>query len=250
MHSKTKAWLTAIIVTLLAACDASQDVFDRSPAQRNAESIAALKAELTSAEHGWRVLYFPRTDSLLFSNPSELIPQFGYRGRYGYGGDSFTMRFNADNTVEMKADFTQQTASTPQKSEYRVGRNSFTQLSFVTRNYVHQLVNDAFRAASDWLFVGKNEDGGLVFRTASYLEPAREYIVFTKLTSEEQWKQTADRAFQNRDFFERMVNPQLSIHRGSRIFFRSDVYVKRNVETNQSLLRQRKRTFAASSTRR
>ena len=63
MHSKTKAWLTAIIVTLLTACDASQDVFDRSPAQRNAESIAALKAELTSAEHGWRVLYFPRTDS-------------------------------------------------------------------------------------------------------------------------------------------------------------------------------------------
>jgi len=238
MHSKTKAWLTAIIVTLLAACDASQDAFDRSPAQRNAESIAALKAELTSAEHGWRVLYFPRTDSLLFSNPSELIPQFGYRGRYGYGGDSFTMRFNADNTVEMKADFTQQTASTPQKSEYRVGRNSFTQLSFVTRNYVHQLVNDAFRAASDWLFMGKNEDGDLVFRTASYLEPAREYIVFTKLASEEQWKQTADRAFQNRDFFERMVNPQLSIHRGSRIFFRSDVYVKRNVETNQSLLRE------------
>ena len=126
MHSKTKVWLTAILATLLVACDANHDAFDRSPAQRNAESIAALKAELISAEHGWRVLYFPRTDSLLFSNPSELIPQFGFRGRYGYGGDSFTMKFNPDNTMEMEADFTQQAATTPQQSEYRVGRNSLT----------------------------------------------------------------------------------------------------------------------------
>lgn len=57
MHSKTKVWLTAILATLLVACDANHDAFDRSPAQRNAESIAALKAELTKAEHGWRVLY-------------------------------------------------------------------------------------------------------------------------------------------------------------------------------------------------
>ena len=100
MHSNYKLWLIAIIATLFVACDADIDAFDRSPAQRNAESIAALKAELTAAEHGWRVLYFPRTDSLLFSNPSELIPQFGFRGRYGYGGHCFSMKFHADNTLE------------------------------------------------------------------------------------------------------------------------------------------------------
>ena len=100
MHSNYKLWLIAIIATLFVACDADIDAFDRSPAQRNAESIAALKAELTAAEYGWRVLYFPRTDSLLFSNPSELIPQFGFRGRYGYGGHCFSMKFHADNTLD------------------------------------------------------------------------------------------------------------------------------------------------------
>ena len=238
MHSNYKLWLIAIIATLFVACDADIDAFDRSPAQRNAESIAALKAELTAAEHGWRVLYFPRTDSLLFSNPSELIPQFGFRGRYGYGGHCFSMKFHADNTLEMKADYNASTASTPLTSEYNVGRNSFTQLSFITQNYVHELVNDAFRASSDWLYMGKNADGDLVFRTVSYLEPAREYIVFTKMTNEEQWQRTTNKALENREYFESMVNPQLSIHRGSRTYFRSDIYVKRDVETNKSLLRE------------
>ena len=100
------------------------------------------------------------------------------------------------------------------------------------------MVNDAFRASSDWLYMGKNADGDLVFRTASYLEPAREYIVFTKMTNEEQWQRTTNKALENREYFESMVNPQLSIHRGSRTYFRSDIYVKRDVETNKSLLRE------------
>ena len=68
---------------LLAACSSKDDVFDKSPSQRSSESITALKAELVNAPYGWRVLYFPKTDSLLFSNPSELISQHGFRGHYG-----------------------------------------------------------------------------------------------------------------------------------------------------------------------
>ncbi len=37
------------------------------------------------------------------------------------------------------------------------------------------------------------------------------------------------KAYENRKFFEEMKNPQLLIHRGSREFFRSDVYLKRNL---------------------
>lgn len=81
---------------LLAACSSKDDVFDKSPSQRSSESITALKAELVNAPYGWRVLYFPKTDSLLFSNPSELISQYGFRGQYGYGGDCFTMKFAAN----------------------------------------------------------------------------------------------------------------------------------------------------------
>ena len=122
------------LVCLLTACTANDDVFDKSPSQRNKESIADLKKELVQAPYGWRVLYFPKTDSLLFSNPSELISQQAFRGRYGYGGDCYTMQFRDDNTVVMRADYTEQTASQPMTSEYVVGRNSFTQLTFSTYN--------------------------------------------------------------------------------------------------------------------
>ncbi len=223
---------------LLAACSSNDDVFDKSPSQRSSESIASLKDELVNAPHGWRVIYFPKTDSLLFSNPSELIPHSGFRGRYGYGGDCFTMKFNADNTVEMRADYTAQSVATAQRSEYLVSRNSYTQLSFITYNYLHQLVNDRFAGSSDFLYVGKNEDGELVFRTASYLQPAREYIVFTKLKSTEDTLLTVQKAYENRTFFEQMINPQLLIHRGGRTYFRSDLYIKRKVETNEALLRE------------
>ena len=222
----------------LAACSSNDDAFDKSPSQRSSESIAALKEELVNAPHGWRVIYFPKTDSLLFSNPSELIPHNGFRGRYGYGGDCFTMKFNADNTVEMRADFNTGTVAAAKKSEYLVGRNSYTQLSFITYTYLHQLVNDRFAGSSDFLYMGKNEDSELVFRTASYLQPAREYIVFTKLKSKDDTLVIARKAYENRAFFERMVNPQLLIHRGGRTYFRSDLYIKRNVETNQALLKE------------
>ena len=229
-----------IIITLLllASCSYKEEIFDKSPSQRNSDSIAGLKEELVNAVYGWRVIYFPKTDSLLFSNPSELISQYGFRGRYGYGGDIFTMKFAADNTVEMRADFTERTSFEAVKSEYIIGRNSFTQLSFSTYNYIHRLVNDRFAGASDFLYIGKNEEGELIFRTASYLQPAREYIVFTKLKSAEETTNFVQKAYENRTFFEQMVNPQLLIHKGGRTYFRSDIYIKRNVETNHALLKE------------
>ena len=170
-----------LVVLLAIGCSSDDNVFDKSPSQRNKESITALQDELVNAPYGWRVLYFPKTDSLLFSNPSELISQHGFRGRYGYGGDCFVMKFSKDNKVSMRADFTEQTVNEVAKSEYLINRNSFTQLTFSTYNYIHQLVNDRFAGSFDFLYMGKNEDGDLVFRTATYLQPAREYIVFTKL---------------------------------------------------------------------
>ena len=70
-----------LVALLFTACSSNDDVFDKSPSQRSSESISSLKDELVNAPYGWRVLYFPKTDSLLFSNPSELISQYGFRGR-------------------------------------------------------------------------------------------------------------------------------------------------------------------------
>ena len=116
-----------LVVLLAIGCSSDDNVFDKSPSQRNKESIPALQDELVNAPYGWRVLYFPKTDSLLFSNPSELISQHGFRGRYGYGGDCFVMKFSKDNKVSMRADFTEQTVNEVAKSEYLINRNSFTQ---------------------------------------------------------------------------------------------------------------------------
>ena len=177
------------LLILIAVCFSCKDenIFDSSPSERSAKHISELRKELTDAPHGWCVTYFPRTDSLLFTNVNEQITQFEYRNKYGYGGHCFFMKFADDGTVETIADYDEQSGKNSRKSEFEVSQNTFTQLSFTTYNYLHSLVNDQFAASSDFLYTGKDADGNLVFRTASYIEPAREYMVFTKLKSENSW---------------------------------------------------------------
>lgn len=222
----------------LTACGDEQTAFDQTPTQRSQNAVEDLRRELIAAPHGWRVIYFPKTDSLLYSNPDEAINQTALRGSYGYGGHCFTMRFAENNTVETRADFDEETAVRPIVSEYTVNRNSFAQLSFATYTYVHRLANDRFEGASDWLYMGKDPDGNLMFRSANHLLPAREYIRLTRLGTPEETEAVVQQAVDNRLAFERMVNPQLRIYRGGRTYFQSDYFMKRNVETNQSLLRE------------
>ena len=77
-----------------------------------------------------------------------------------------------------------------------------------------------------------------MFRSANHLLPAREYIRLTRLGAPEEAEAVVQQAVDNRLAFERMVNPQLRIYRGGRTYFQSDYFMKRNVETNQSLLRE------------
>ena len=125
-------FLLLLCLGTLAACNSDDSVFKTSPTARAQEAVDALKQRLVSAPYGWRVLYFSRTDSLLYTQPDQDIPQSLLRGSYGYGGHCFTMRFTADNKVEMRADYSDNTAKTPEVSEFSINRNSFTQLSFVT----------------------------------------------------------------------------------------------------------------------
>lgn len=228
--------LIPIVVFLAPSCAKEDKIFEDTPSARNQKHIAALQEELVSAPHGWRLLYFPRTDSLLFSNPTQLIPFFN--DQLGYGGACFTLKFAPDNTVEMLADLDAESATQVSKSEYLVGRNSFTQLSFETYTYLHRLVNARYMGASDFLFIGRNEDGDLLFRTAQHLAPAREYAVLRKLETEEAFTEVVRQSQENRLFFEEMTNPQLRIYQGARTFFQSDIYVKRDVEPNRRYLKE------------
>lgn len=224
--------------SVVSSCSKDAPVFASSPTERAQTAVNELRQQLIAAPYGWRVLYFPNTDSLLYSNPEQEISQSLLRGSYGYGGHCFTMSFREDNTVEMRADFSAATAQTPLVSEYSINRNSFAQLSFTTYSYVHQLVNERFAGSSDWLFMGNDPDGALLFRTAQHLLPAREYIRMVPLTSADAAREVMAQSVENRELFEAMINPQLRIHRGGRTFFQSDYYVKRRVSTNESLLRE------------
>lgn len=228
-----------ILLTLCFSCK-DENIFDLSPSERSAKHISELRKELIEAPYGWCVTYFPRTDSLLFTNVNEQIAQFKYRNKYGYGGHCFLMKFADDGTVETIADYDEQSGKNSRKSEFEVSQNTFTQLSFTTYNYLHSLVNNQFAAATDFLYTGKDADGNLVFRTASYIEPAREYIVFTKLKSENSWAEDIHKAYDNNRFFQEMKNPQLVIRKADRIYFRSDMQTRIIIDNRDENSKKRK----------
>lgn len=217
------------ILVLIMVCFSCKDgeVFGLSPSERNARHIGDLRKELVNAPHGWSVTYFPRTDSLLFTNVNErmILPKgiFEDRSKYGYGGHCFLMKFSDNGKVEAVADYNERSLTEMRQSEFEVSQNTFTQLSFTTYNYLHSLVNDRFTGSSDFLYTGKDAYGNLLFKTSSYMEPAREYIVFTKLENEASWREGIKKSYDNKLFFEKMKNPQLSIRKADRFYFRSDV---------------------------
>lgn len=224
-----------ILIMAFFSCK-DEKTFDLSPSERNAKHISELRKELINAPYGWSVTYFPRTDSLLFTNVNELItlPKgiFEEKYKYGYGGHCFLMRFSDNGIVEAVADYTEQSLQEVRQSEFEVSQNTFTQLSFTTYNYLHSLVNDRFTGSSDFLYTGKDIDGNLIFKTSSYIEPAREYIVFTKLKSDESWQEDIRKSYDNKLFFEKMKNPQLSIRKADRVYFRSDMRMNATYSTD------------------
>ena len=224
-----------ILIMAFFSCK-DEKTFDLSPSERNAKHISELRKELVNAPYGWSVTYFPRTDSLLFTNVNELItlPKgiLEEKYKYGYGGHCFLIRFSDNGIVEAVADYTEQSLQEVRQSEFEVSQNTFTQLSFTTYNYLHSLVNDRFTGSSDFLYTGKDIDGNLIFKTSSYIEPAREYIVFTKLKSDESWQEDIRKSYDNKLFFEKMKNPQLSIRKADRVYFRSDMRMNATYSTD------------------
>ncbi len=240
MKNKIHYIAIVLISFIIGACkeDFTEGV---SPAERNATNIKELREKLTGAKYGWRMIYFSKTDSLLFSNKNEILQNIiGYRNLYGYGGHYFLLKFDKNGTVEMRADYTDKSITKTQESEFEIKQNTFTELSFTTYNYIHKLVNDRFEGASDFLYVGEDFKGDLVFKTSSYIEPAREYVLLQELKSEENWDEDIKKSYENRRFFENMKNPQITIKKGDRIYFKSDYVIKTNspVESYQKFLKE------------
>src|SRR3712207_1184818 len=110
-------FLSALLLFTSCTSD-TENNFDSSPADRNRAAITNLREQLVEAPYGWKVIYFPKTDSLLFSNPNEVIGKYQYNGRYGYGGYYYIMTFDDKGKVTMTADYDDKTLSTPRTSEF------------------------------------------------------------------------------------------------------------------------------------
>lgn len=218
-------YLLALAVICVVSCK-QENLYDVSPSERIENSIEELRKELTGANNGWYVTYFPKIDSLLFTNPDENIGEFTHRGKYGYGGHTYTMRFDDKGIVQVLSDDDENSIKEKVNSEYEIKLNTLTQLSFTSYTYLHRLVNPNFEGSSDFLFMGKDREGKLYFKSPRHIDPSKEYIVFEKIKDEDDAEKMMEVSRQNRLFFQQMKNPQVIIRRGARVFYRSDMQTR------------------------
>lgn len=229
--------LLALALASLGLISCRKEQPSENPSENMQRHISVLADKLTAHKGGWALTYFSRCDSLIFTTPNAYIGHRYFRGAYGYGGHYYTMRFEG-NTVEMLADYDQISAQTPVKSEYTIGRNTSTQLSFVLDTYLHRIVNDRYRGSSDLLYQGVDDRGALIFTTTTYANAGHEYIRLEPLPESTTASQAMSEALANRLHWENMVNPQIRISQGGRTYYQSRYYIKRKVETNMSLLEE------------
>lgn len=163
--------LTASVLILAVACedDKVDQVFDKSAAERSAESIRDVREQLKASEHGWTVSY----------KPSKL--ETGYY--------QFVFRFHADSMVEMASDFSQEDL-TLKSSTWDVVQGSTTKLSFSTNSALHRLSDSNFspipgatgsglKGDFEFLYYGTTDAGDMIFRA----NRTQDTVIFKKATA-------------------------------------------------------------------
>lgn len=167
---KKLLYLSTIALTLLA-CQKNEpdDLFGKNPSQRSQESQAALRQELTAAEHGWKLTYFTNQEK--------------------FGGFTFLMKFSPDGLVEMASDVSTTASATTSKYEIKQGQG--TMLSFVTKNYIHELADSftpsdlrgkGYEGEFEFIYYGKEGDK-LKFRTQR--KDNQQYLYFEPASSQD-----------------------------------------------------------------
>ena len=237
---------------LLGACSKDDQVFPNTPTERSLARQDSLREVLVSAPQGWEVLYFPKTDSLLFTNPKEEINQHKFPNQLGYGGFYYQMTFHRDGTLELQGDYTDGSAKAVQKSTYELGQAAYTRLSFTTGSYLTELIGERYEGELDFLFRGTDADGQLVFESPRTTKPAYSYFILRRIAKDADRSARLERAEGHRIAFEQMRNPQIRIHQGGRTLFLSNYIMKystRNELTSygRNLVAQRYALFTAVS---
>ena len=108
--------LALVASFLLGSCSKDSQTFPKTPTERSLARQDSLREVLVSAPQGWEVLYFPKTDSLLFTNPKEVINQHKFPNQLGYGGFYYQMTFHRDGVLDLQGDYTDGSAKSLQRS--------------------------------------------------------------------------------------------------------------------------------------
>lgn len=172
-----------IAIFLFMACSKDKAlIFATSPSERINEEINKLKIELSSAKEGWKLTYYKHINRNLFSNINENLKKHSnsisyIKSKYGDGGFTFWIKFYNNNSVEMISDHNDITIKTNIRSVYEIKHGAGIQLSFLTYNYIHKMV------VTDFVFIKKIAEGKLLFKSMSFLESDREYILMEKVDS-------------------------------------------------------------------
>ena len=163
--------LTVCVLLLAVACEDEkvEQVFDKSSAERSAESIRDVREQLKASEHGWTVSYKPSKE------------ETGYY--------QFVFRFLADSVVQAASDFSQEDL-TLKPSTYDVVQGSTTKLSFTTNSALHKLSDSNFspipgatgsglKGDFEFLYYGTTDAGDMIFRT----NRTQDTVIFKKATA-------------------------------------------------------------------
>ncbi|MDO5615163.1 MAG: DUF4302 domain-containing protein [Cruoricaptor ignavus] len=217
MKIKQNIFIVLSGLFLLVSCQREQEhLFSESPAQRTQNGISALKKILTSSENGWKMIYFPNVDKNKFSDInfnvySHESSLLFLGNETGFGGYTFWVKFSENGTLEMKSDISQEARNNSVFSDYGITLVSGVQLSFITKNYIHGLVNPSFLGASDFIYSHTDNDGKLVFKTTTHSTEDSEYIVLEKIKNGTDWQMQIDNIAEQKTLFESWQKPILTI---------------------------------------
>lgn len=236
-----------ILACLLAAIPLTSckenPVYELSPAERTERHRTELQERLVAAPHGWQLIYFPRVDSLLFRSATERWEDTQVQqDKYGYGGYAFGMKFASNGGLELKTDQDNYQPSEVFSGEYDIRLGSNLQLSFTTHTPLHNLVTSELGGVADFVYRYTDHEGRLIFATGVSGSTNRPYIALEPLKSQGVWEDLTPKAVEHRRLFEGMAHPQLTIRRGGRIYFQSDVpFRDARGDRRKELERNRKR---------
>lgn len=161
-----KLLLLPIIALALFSCQKNEpdDLFGgKNPSQRFQQNQTELRQALTSAEQGWKFVYYTNDKK--------------------FGGFTFLMKFTPEGFVTMTSDVNATATATTSKYEIKWGQGAL--LSFTTKNQIHELSDSAkgetgvgYEGNFEFIYFGK-EGNKLKFKTQRsdteqfvYFEPA------------------------------------------------------------------------------